>query len=103
MVTFVAGAPSAPRNLKITPVSTGVSRLLWTSPLSSSRQPVTSYATRISPDSGRTWSTWTNRSGKVHQALLTGCAQGATCIVQIHALNRFGVGISSSIRFIQRI
>jgi hypothetical protein len=59
---------------------------------------------RISADGGSTWSPWTNRPiGTGISASLTGLTKGTSYMVQVHAVNKIGIGINASIRFTQSI
>jgi len=99
----VSGAPSAPRNLAVVSNGYRSSRLTWAAPASSGSAPVARYLYRISADGGTTWSAWTGRSlGPGLSAQLSGLTKAQSYIVQVHAVNRSGVGINAAIRFAQR-
>jgi len=100
---IISGAPSAPRNLAVVSNGYGYSRLTWAAPASSGSAPVARYLYRISADGGTTWSAWTGRSlGPGLTAQLSGLTKAHSYIVQVHAVNRSGVGINAAIRFSQR-
>jgi hypothetical protein len=66
--------------------------------------PITRYLIRTSADGGRTWSQWTNRPiGTGSSASLTGLTKGTSYMVQVHAVNKIGIGVNASIRFTQSI
>ena len=98
----IAGAPSAPRGLSATTTGRGAARVTWLAPQSAGSATITRYLIRTSADGGVRWSQWTNRpvgSGKT--ATLTGLTKGTTYTIQVHAVNKIGLGMNASLRFTQ--
>ena len=102
-VSFVAGAPSPPRNLAVVANGAGASRVTWLAPALSGSAPVTRYLVRVSADGGSTWTMWTGRTmGPGLRAQLSGLSKGHRYELQLHAVNKFGDGLNASMTFVQR-
>ena len=91
-----AEVPGAPENAAAaTGTTSGTVDVTWDAPTNLGTPALTQYQTRYSTDAGVTFSAWSN-TGSTATSRTISCGAGATCDVEVRAVNAIGTGTSAS-------
>jgi hypothetical protein len=97
--TTVAAAPSAPRSVKATSISSSGAALSWKKPNVTGGARVTNYKVETSRDNGNSWQVVRKKVSTSTKLTLSGLFAGTTYIVRVSAKNSAGFGTTAQVRF----
>jgi len=97
--TTVAAAPSAPRSVKATSISSSGAALSWKKPNKTGGARVTNYKVETSRDNGNSWQVVRKKVSTSTKLKIRGLFAGTTYIVRVSAKNSAGFGTTAQVRF----
>ncbi|MFM7060406.1 MAG: hypothetical protein ACKOZL_04375 [Actinomycetes bacterium] len=91
-----AEVPGTPENVVAdTGTTSGTVDVTWDAPADLGTPALTQYQTRYSTDAGSSFTAWSNTGSTATSRTIT-CGAGATCLVEVRAVNAIGTGVSAS-------